>query len=55
MLLIFRLVQTSSMNIGPGFGIQKDSAKFSFILISSTRIIKLYTFNFFAVEDCFLI
>ena len=46
MLLIFRLVQTSSMNIGPGFGIQKDSAKFSFILISSTRIIKLRTFNF---------
>ena len=30
MLLIFRSVQTSSMNIGPGFGIQKDSAKFSF-------------------------
>ena len=42
----FQISSDFKHDFGPDFGIQKDSAKFSFIIMSSTRIIKLCTFNF---------
>ena len=47
MLLISSIVQTSSMDTATDFGLQKNAAKFCFIIISSIRIIiKFYILVF---------